>query len=134
MGMAAARCSPIGQEYTPVARQPPPPRNVVEWSSRGAGSASLSPRLPFNLNLTQDKPIAAGPQLVTAGHGAVDDPDAAHIYNETFFQLVNLCSDGRDVVVVVVVRLRPSDQLILCAACPSHTSPNTPFARQQGKR
>lgn len=50
------------------------------------------------------------PQLVIAGHGAVDDPDASLIYDQTLEALENRYADIRHDV--VVVRLGPTDQIL----------------------
>ncbi|KAI9687559.1 MAG: hypothetical protein M1822_002169 [Bathelium mastoideum] len=50
------------------------------------------------------------PQLVIAGHGSVDDPDATHVLDET---LAALRQDYQDVTDnVIVLRLQPTDQLL----------------------
>jgi glycosyltransferase involved in cell wall biosynthesis len=55
-------------------------------------------------------PVASTPQLVIAGHGAIDDPDASRIYKETLDALATLYSDiAQDVIVML---LGPSDQLL----------------------
>jgi len=58
----------------------------------------------------KDMPKERIPQLVIAGHGAVDDPDATRIYDETEQALEEKYSDIRDDV--VVMRLGPSDQIL----------------------
>jgi glycosyltransferase involved in cell wall biosynthesis len=50
------------------------------------------------------------PQLVIAGHGAIDDPDATIIYDETLSQLEELYSDVVDDV--IVMRIGPTDQIL----------------------
>jgi len=50
------------------------------------------------------------PQLCIAGHGAVDDPDASLIYDQTIEMLETKYSDIRHDV--VVMRLGPTDQLL----------------------
>jgi glycosyltransferase involved in cell wall biosynthesis len=50
------------------------------------------------------------PQLVIAGHGAIDDPDASLVYSQTLQLLGDEYSDIRDDV--VVLRLGPVDQLL----------------------
>ncbi|CAI6333445.1 unnamed protein product [Periconia digitata] len=50
------------------------------------------------------------PQLVVAGHGAIDDPDATHIHRETLEALSSQYADIKDDV--IVMRLGPSDQLL----------------------
>lgn len=55
-------------------------------------------------------PKGATPQLVIAGHGAIDDPDATHIHRETLEALETYYADIKDDV--IVMRLGPSDQLL----------------------
>ncbi|KAF2273844.1 trehalose synthase (Ccg-9) [Westerdykella ornata] len=50
------------------------------------------------------------PQLVIAGHGAIDDPDATIIYDQTLSLLEDLYPDL--IEDVVVMRLGPSDQML----------------------
>jgi glycosyltransferase involved in cell wall biosynthesis len=50
------------------------------------------------------------PQLVIAGHGAVDDPDGSKIFDETLELLETIYSDIH--TDVVVMRLGPTDQLL----------------------
>lgn len=50
------------------------------------------------------------PQLVLAGHGAVDDPDASLIYDQTLELLDTKYADLRDDV--VVMRVGPTDQIL----------------------
>jgi len=50
------------------------------------------------------------PQLVIAGHGAIDDPDATLIFDQTFDLLETKYSDIRSDV--VVMRLGPTDQTL----------------------
>jgi alpha,alpha-trehalose phosphorylase (configuration-retaining) len=50
------------------------------------------------------------PQLVIAGHGAVDDPDGSRIYDETLELIETTYSDIRSDI--VVMRLGPTDQLL----------------------
>jgi glycosyltransferase involved in cell wall biosynthesis len=52
----------------------------------------------------------ATPQLVIAGHGAVDDPDASLVYDQTINLLETRYSDVCEDV--VVMRLGPTDQLL----------------------
>jgi glycosyltransferase involved in cell wall biosynthesis len=58
----------------------------------------------------KDLPKERIPQLVIAGHGAVDDPDATRIYDETEAALATQYSDIQDDV--IVMRLGPSDQIL----------------------
>ena len=58
----------------------------------------------------KDAPVGDIPQLVVAGHGAIDDPDATIIYDQTLDLLQKQYSDiQKD---VVVMRLGPTDQLL----------------------
>jgi len=50
------------------------------------------------------------PQLVIAGHGAIDDPDATKIYDQTLNLLQSVYKDIIDDV--VVMRLGPTDQIL----------------------
>lgn len=50
------------------------------------------------------------PQLVIAGHGAIDDPDATKIYDQTLSLLQTVYQDVIDDV--VVMRLGPTDQIL----------------------
>ncbi|KAH7378495.1 hypothetical protein DE146DRAFT_706970 [Phaeosphaeria sp. MPI-PUGE-AT-0046c] len=61
-------------------------------------------------NLMKDAPVFDIPQLVIAGHGAIDDPDARPIYDQT----VNLINEKykefeRD---IIVMRVGPTDQIL----------------------
>ena len=59
----------------------------------------------------KDKPIEDIPQLCIAGHGAVDDPDAVRIYNETEELLASdEYKEFREDV--VVMRVGASDQIL----------------------
>jgi alpha,alpha-trehalose phosphorylase (configuration-retaining) len=58
----------------------------------------------------KDTDIKDIPQLVIAGHGAIDDPDASHIYDETIQALETEYKDIESDV--VVMRLGPSDQIL----------------------
>lgn len=58
----------------------------------------------------KDKPIEQTPQLVIAGHGAIDDPDATGIFDETEQLLNDLYPDIKDDV--IVMRIGPVDQLL----------------------
>lgn len=50
------------------------------------------------------------PQLVIAGHGAIDDPDATSIYDETISELQESYPDI--IEDVVVMRVGPTDQIL----------------------
>ncbi|KAH7122500.1 putative trehalose synthase-like protein [Dendryphion nanum] len=60
------------------------------------------------------------PQLVIAGHGAIDDPDATQIYDETIDALNGQYSDMADDV--VVMRLGPTDQLLNTLMSTAHVA------------
>ncbi|KAF2143042.1 glycosyltransferase family 4 protein [Aplosporella prunicola CBS 121167] len=61
-------------------------------------------------NYMKDVPREKTPQLVIAGHGAVDDPDGSLILDQTLSQLEEKYSDIYPDV--VVMRLGPTDQLL----------------------
>lgn len=58
----------------------------------------------------KDMPLADMPQLVIAGHGAVDDPDATRIYKATEDALAGEYSEFKNDV--VIMRIGPSDQML----------------------
>ncbi|OCL06746.1 glycosyltransferase family 4 protein [Glonium stellatum] len=58
----------------------------------------------------KDLPLKEIPQLVVAGHGAIDDPDATFIYDQTLDLLETKYPDVKSDV--VVMRLGPTDQLL----------------------
>ncbi|KAK7205783.1 trehalose synthase [Myxozyma melibiosi] len=63
--------------------------------------------------MDDDLPIRKIPQLVIAGHGAVDDPDGTVVYDQTVQTIssekyASIASD------IIVMRLGPSDQLLNC--------------------
>lgn len=60
--------------------------------------------------LPKDTPHKSIPQLVIAGHGAIDDPDATLIYSETLSQITANYPDLKDDI--VLLRLGPTDQLL----------------------
>lgn len=68
----------------------------------------------------KDTPIEEVPQLVVAGHGAIDDPDATHIYDQTLDLLSTKYSDIADDV--VVMRLGPIDQLLNALMSTAHVA------------
>ncbi|KJX95513.1 trehalose synthase like protein [Zymoseptoria brevis] len=57
------------------------------------------------------KPASATPQLVLCGHASVDDPDGTMVFNGALDRLKRY-PELRDSV--IIVRLRPSDQLLNC--------------------
>ncbi|KAL1642495.1 hypothetical protein SLS61_009646 [Didymella pomorum] len=58
----------------------------------------------------KDKPLEEIPQLVIAGHGAIDDPDATIIFDETEKALKEQYADIKDDV--IVMRVGPTDQIL----------------------
>lgn len=60
--------------------------------------------------LAKDTPHKSIPQLVIAGHGAIDDPDATLIYSQTLNQITGKYPDLKDDI--VLLRLGPTDQLL----------------------
>lgn len=58
----------------------------------------------------KDTPLLDIPQLVIAGHGAVDDPDATKIFKETEDALKGEYAEFKDDV--VIMRIGPSDQML----------------------
>ena len=57
-----------------------------------------------------DKPLSSKPQLIVCGHGSVDDPDGAIVYDETMSLIENEFSYLSDDI--VVIRIGPSDQIL----------------------
>lgn len=68
----------------------------------------------------KDKPLEEVPQLVIAGHGAIDDPDATGIFDETEDQLNELYADIKDDV--IVMRIGPVDQLLNVIMANAHVA------------
>ncbi|KAH6622016.1 putative trehalose synthase-like protein [Boeremia exigua] len=68
----------------------------------------------------KDKPIDEIPQLVIAGHGAIDDPDATGIFDETENLLNELYADIKDDV--IVMRIGPVDQLLNILMANAHVA------------
>jgi glycosyltransferase involved in cell wall biosynthesis len=58
----------------------------------------------------KDKPLKDVPQLVIAGHGAIDDPDATIIFDDTEKALNEKYADIKDDV--IVMRVGPTDQIL----------------------
>ncbi|KAG0641028.1 trehalose phosphorylase [Tuber brumale] len=63
------------------------------------------------LRLRTDAPERLPPQLLICGHGAIDDPDAERVYNETIallrqWRYIPIAKD------VIVVRIGPDDQML----------------------
>ncbi|KAJ4303099.1 hypothetical protein N0V90_001990 [Kalmusia sp. IMI 367209] len=74
----------------------------------------------FRRSYMKDKPIEEVPQLVIAGHGAIDDPDATYIYDQTLDLLDTKYPDVKDDV--VVMRLGPTDQLLNALMSTAHVA------------
>lgn len=74
----------------------------------------------FRRHHMKDVDITKIPQLVIAGHGAIDDPDATIIYDETLSQLEELYSDIIDDV--VVMRIGPTDQILNAVMSCAHVA------------
>jgi glycosyltransferase involved in cell wall biosynthesis len=68
----------------------------------------------------KDYPVEKTPQLVIAGHGAIDDPDATIIYDETMNLLKNDYPDIKDDV--VVMRVGPTDQILNALMSTAHVA------------
>ncbi|KAK9325916.1 hypothetical protein V1517DRAFT_312991 [Lipomyces orientalis] len=58
-------------------------------------------------------PLRKIPQLVIAGHGAIDDPDGTIVYDET---VKMIATEDYDTIAsdIIIMRLGPSDQLLNC--------------------
>ncbi|QDS69987.1 hypothetical protein FKW77_003199 [Venturia effusa] len=61
-------------------------------------------------HLPRSTPHRSIPQLVIAGHGAIDDPDASLVYNQTLSQISTSYQDLKDDI--ILLRLGPTDQLL----------------------
>ncbi|KAF2844339.1 glycosyltransferase family 4 protein, partial [Plenodomus tracheiphilus IPT5] len=68
----------------------------------------------------KDKPIEEDPQLVIAGHGAIDDPDATIIFDKTEKELNELYADIKHDV--IVMRIGPVDQLLNVIMANAHVA------------
>ncbi|KAJ5338318.1 Glycosyl transferase family 1 [Penicillium brevicompactum] len=64
----------------------------------------------FYNKLISEAPEAIPPKLLICGHGSVDDPDGARIYDEVIDYLDNQAHDIRQLI--CVMRLRPVDQVL----------------------
>ncbi|KGO69291.1 Glycosyl transferase, family 1 [Penicillium italicum] len=64
----------------------------------------------FYNRLAQDRPDLKPPKLLICGHGSVDDPDGAVIYDQVMDHIEHRIAYIRDFI--CVMRLRPSDQLL----------------------
>ncbi|KAF2263943.1 glycosyltransferase family 4 protein [Lojkania enalia] len=74
----------------------------------------------FRRNYMKDVPIDIVPQLVIAGHGAIDDPDATRIYEETITSIEEKYSDIKSDI--VVMRLGPTDQILNALMSEAHVA------------
>ncbi|KAG9196945.1 hypothetical protein G6514_002895 [Epicoccum nigrum] len=68
----------------------------------------------------KDKHLEEVPQLVIAGHGAIDDPDATLIFDQTEDQLNELYPDIKNDV--IVMRIGPVDQLLNVIMANAHVA------------
>lgn len=68
----------------------------------------------------KNKPIEEVPQLVIAGHGAIDDPDATWIFDKTEKALEEKYADIKGDV--VVMRIGPVDQLLNVIMANAHVA------------
>lgn len=68
----------------------------------------------------KNKPLDEVPQLVIAGHGAIDDPDATIIFDRTEKQLNELYADIK--ADVIVMRVGPVDQLLNVLMANAHVA------------
>lgn len=64
----------------------------------------------FYNRLAQNRPDLKPPKLLICGHGSVDDPDGAVIYDQVIDHIENRIAYIRNFI--CVMRLRPSDQVL----------------------
>jgi glycosyltransferase involved in cell wall biosynthesis len=64
----------------------------------------------FRREYIKDWPLAEIPQLVIAGHGAVDDPDAKPIYDQTMKLIEDEYPEFKEDI--VIMRVGPTDQIL----------------------
>ncbi|EPS29988.1 Trehalose phosphorylase [Penicillium oxalicum] len=64
----------------------------------------------FHHRLTRERPDLTPPKLLICGHGSVDDPDGAVIYDQVVNRIETQSPHLRSLV--CAVRLRPSDQVL----------------------
>jgi glycosyltransferase involved in cell wall biosynthesis len=64
----------------------------------------------FYNRLVKNRPDLNPPKLLICGHGSVDDPDGAVIYDQVMDHIENKISYIRDFI--CVMRLKPSDQVL----------------------
>lgn len=77
--------------------------------SKGISDVLVSYEKFYN-KLIANAPDAVPPKLLLCGHGSVDDPDGARVYDEVIDYLDNKVSDIRQLI--CVMRLRPVDQVL----------------------
>lgn len=77
--------------------------------SKGISDVLVSYEKFYN-NLIANAPDAVPPKLLICGHGSVDDPDGARIYDEVIDYLDSQVPDIRQLI--CVMRLRPVDQVL----------------------
>lgn len=64
----------------------------------------------FHKRLTTERPDLRPPKLLICGHGSVDDPDGAVIYDQAIDHVEHNLPFLRDLI--CIMRLRPSDQVL----------------------
>jgi len=64
----------------------------------------------FRRHYIKDWPVEKIPQLIIAGHGAIDDPDARPIYKQTIDAIKDLYSEFEEDI--IVMRVGPTDQIL----------------------
>lgn len=64
----------------------------------------------FHDQLTHERPDMTPPKLLICGHGSVDDPDGAVVYDEVMYHIEHKISHLRHRI--CVMRLRPLDQVL----------------------
>ncbi|KAJ5103403.1 hypothetical protein N7532_003932 [Penicillium argentinense] len=70
----------------------------------------LDSYVKFHDRLVRDRTHKTPPKLLICGHGSVDDPDGAVIYDEAMYYIDHQIPHLRDQI--CVMRLRPSDQVL----------------------
>lgn len=92
-----------------------PAREYITQIARFDPSKGIDTVLDSYLKLRKlyadQNPVRVPPQLLICGHGAIDDPDASIVFDETIQRLDQPeFDDIRDDI--IVIRLGPSDQLL----------------------
>jgi hypothetical protein len=64
----------------------------------------------FHNRLACERPKLKNPKLLICGHGSVDDPDGAVIYDQVIDHIEHRIPDIRHLI--CVIRLRPSGQVL----------------------